>query len=55
VGELPSCRGSRRNRAVKVMGAVQLGRDLDPASVALIGAFLESLTGDLPANYAAPR
>lgn len=42
------------DRAVRVMGAVQLGRTLDDATVALITAFLESLTGDVPAHYAQP-
>jgi cytochrome c peroxidase len=41
-------------RAVRVMGAVQLGRALDDAGVASIVAFLESLTGEVPANYAPP-
>jgi cytochrome c peroxidase len=43
------------DRAVKVMGAVQLGRALDDATVASIVAFLESLTGEVPAHYAPPR
>jgi cytochrome c peroxidase len=42
------------DRAVKVMGAVQLGLTLDHATVALIAAFLESLTGEVPAHYAPP-
>ena len=42
------------DRAVRVMGAVQLGKTLDDATVASIVAFLESLTGDIPANYAPP-
>jgi cytochrome c peroxidase len=42
------------DRAVQVMGAVQLGRTLDSATVASIVAFLESLTGDVPAHYAPP-
>jgi cytochrome c peroxidase len=42
-------------RAVKIMGAVQLGRTLDDATVASLVAFLESLTGDVPAHYAPPR
>jgi len=41
-------------RAVKVMAAVQLGRSLDEATVASIVAFLESLSGEVPAHYAAP-
>ena len=40
--------------AVRIMAAVQLGRKLDDATVALIAAFLESLTGDVPAHYAPP-
>lgn len=40
--------------AVRVMAAVQLGReDLSDADVADIVAFLESLTGEVPANFAA--
>jgi len=42
------------DRAVRVMAAVQLGRGLDDAAVAEIVAFLESLTGAIPANYAPP-
>ena len=41
-------------RAVRVMAAVQLGRQLDDAAVGEIVAFLESLTGEIPANYAPP-
>ena len=43
------------DRAVKVMGAVQLGRTLDDDTVRSIVAFLESLTGEVPAHYAPPR
>jgi cytochrome c peroxidase len=43
------------DRAVKVMGAVQLGKTLDDNTVSLITAFLESLTGEVPAHYAPPR
>jgi cytochrome c peroxidase len=43
------------DRAVKIMGAVQLGRTLDDATVASIVAFLESLSGEVPAHYAPPR
>lgn len=40
--------------AVRVMAAVQLGReDLSDGDVADIVAFLESLTGEVPANFAA--
>jgi cytochrome c peroxidase len=42
------------DRAVRIMGAVQLGRALDDATVASIIAFLESLTGEIPAHYAPP-
>jgi cytochrome c peroxidase len=44
----------RLDRAVRIMGAVQLGRALDDATVNSIVAFLESLTGEVPANYAPP-
>jgi cytochrome c peroxidase len=44
----------RLDRAVRVMASVQLGRTLDDASVASIVSFLESLSGDVPANYAPP-
>jgi cytochrome c peroxidase len=44
----------RLDRAVRVMASVQLGRTLDEAVVADIVAFLESLTGEVPANYAPP-
>jgi cytochrome c peroxidase len=43
------------DRAVRVMSATQLGRKLDDATVASIVAFLESLTGEVPPHYAAPR
>ena len=36
------------------MASVQLGRTLDDATVATIVAFLESLTGEVPAHYAPP-
>ena len=36
------------------MAATQLGKTLDDATVASIVAFLESLTGDVPAHYAPP-
>jgi cytochrome c peroxidase len=38
--------------AVKVMARVQLGVTLNDADINDIVAFLESLTGDLPANFA---
>jgi cytochrome c peroxidase len=44
----------RLDRAVRIMAAVQLGRTLDDASVASIVAFLDSLTGEVPAHYAPP-
>jgi cytochrome c peroxidase len=44
----------RLDRAVRVMASVQLGRTLDDASVADIVSFLESLTGEVPPNYAPP-
>ncbi len=43
------------DRAVKIMGRVQLGKELDDATISLIMAFLESLTGEVPAHYAPPR
>jgi len=44
----------RLDRAVRVMASVQLGRTLDDAAVASIVSFLDSLTGDVPYNYAPP-
>jgi cytochrome c peroxidase len=44
----------RLDRAVRVMASVQLGRTLDDAAVASVVSFLESLTGDVPSNYAPP-
>jgi len=44
----------RLDRAVRVMASVQLGRTLDDAAVASIVSFLDSLTGDVPSNYAPP-
>jgi cytochrome c peroxidase len=41
-------------RAVRIMASVQLGRTLDDATVQAIVAFLGSLTGDVPSNYAPP-
>ena len=38
--------------AVKVMGKVQLGQSLDAAQVDRLVAFLESLTGPIPADFA---
>ncbi|HVO89549.1 MAG TPA: cytochrome c peroxidase [Casimicrobiaceae bacterium] len=42
------------DRAVRVMAAVQLGKTLDDATVESIVAFLESLSGEVPSNYAPP-
>ena len=39
--------------AVRVMGKLQLGRDLSDADVADIVAFLDTLTGEVPARFAA--
>jgi cytochrome c peroxidase len=44
----------RLDRAVRIMGTLQLGRTLDDAAVASIVSFLESLTGEVPSNYAPP-
>jgi cytochrome c peroxidase len=41
--------------AVRVMAEVQHGRTLNEAEVSEIVAFLESLSGDVPAHYAPPR
>jgi cytochrome c peroxidase len=40
--------------AVRVMAKVQLGRSLADGDTTAIVAFLESLTGEVPAHYAAP-
>lgn len=45
----------RLDRAVRIMASVQLGRALDDATVSSIVAFLESLTGEIPAHYAPPE
>lgn len=45
---------AKLEEAVRVMAAVQLGRTLEPAVIADIVAFLESLTGAIPSNYAPP-
>jgi cytochrome c peroxidase len=42
------------DKAVRVMGATQLGRALDDATVASIIEFLQTLTGEAPAHYAPP-
>jgi len=44
----------RLDQAVRIMASVQLGRELDDAALADITAFLESLSGEVPANYAPP-
>lgn len=45
---------AKLDEAVRIMGTVQLGRTLETAVVSDIVAFLESLTGVVPANYAPP-
>lgn len=42
-------------RAVEIMGKTQLGKALSPKETADIVAFLGSLTGTTPANYAPPE
>ena len=42
------------DRAIRIMAVVQLGRALDDAAVGDIAAFLDSLTGDVPAHYSPP-
>jgi cytochrome c peroxidase len=44
----------RLDQAVRIMASVQLARTLDDATIASIVAFLESLTGEVPAHYAPP-
>ena len=39
--------------AVRIMGKLQLGRDLTDADVSDVVAFLHSLTGEVPAQFAA--
>ncbi len=41
-------------QAIDVMARAQLGQTLDSASIASLEAFLHSLTGPMPVNYAAP-
>ena len=43
---------ARLDDAVRIMGRLQLGRALEPADVSDIVAFLESLTGEVPAQFA---
>jgi cytochrome c peroxidase len=38
--------------AVRIMGKLQLGRDLSDADISDIKAFLRSLTGEVPAQFA---
>lgn len=40
--------------AVRIMASVQLGRELDPNDADAIVAFLEGLTGSVPATFAPP-
>ncbi len=42
------------DRAVRIMATVQLGKSLDSSTVASIVAFLQSLTGEVPPQYAPP-
>jgi cytochrome c peroxidase len=42
------------DRAVRIMASVQLGQTLYDAAVNAIVAFLESLTGEVPPNFAPP-
>ncbi len=42
------------DNAIRVMATVQLGKTLDETTVASMVSFLESLTGEIPANYAPP-
>jgi len=41
--------------AVQIMADVQLGKRLSDADAAGVVAFLESLTGEIPKNYSAPK
>jgi cytochrome c peroxidase len=43
------------DEAVRIMAAVQAGGSLSDEEVRLIGAFLESLTGDVPPHYSNPH
>lgn len=40
--------------AVRIMATVQLGRELDDATIEEVVAFLEALTGELPDHFPAP-
>lgn len=46
---------STLSEAVRVMAKVQLDREIDSQQIQSIVAFLTSLTGEVPANYANPR
>jgi cytochrome c peroxidase len=46
---------ARLHEAVRLMGKYQLGRDISDDQATQIMAFLHSLTGEMPAAYAAPR
>ena len=45
---------AKKGKPVRVMAAVQLGRTVDDPTAGDIVAFLESLTGEVPQNYAPP-
>jgi cytochrome c peroxidase len=45
---------AKLERAVQVMAATQLGRDMDARTAGDIAAFLESLTGAQPAQFSVP-
>ena len=42
------------DQAIRVMGKVQLNKDLSAAEVSTLRAFLESLTGTIPPQFSAP-
>ena len=42
------------SEAIRIMGQVQLNRELNPAEISALKAFLESLTGPVPAHLSAP-
>lgn len=44
----------RLEDAVRIMATLQLGRALDDRTIGAIVAFLETLTGEIPPNYAPP-
>lgn len=43
------------SEAVRIMASVQLGRELELADTEAIVAFLEALTGPVPANFSPPE